>query len=111
MQLKLAATAFAAYLALGLPAGHRPEPRTVFADEFSGTTLDRAHWNVIVTGRTVNEELQAYVDSADVLRVRNGNLEIQPRYRSGFRTPEGRAFDFVSGRIETRGKVAFQYGT
>jgi beta-glucanase (GH16 family) len=85
--------------------------RTVFAEEFNGTTLDRSRWNVIVTGRTVNNEQQAYIDSTDVLRVKGGHLEIQPRFRAGFKTPEGRAFDFISGRIDTRSKVSFTYGT
>jgi beta-glucanase (GH16 family) len=31
--------------------------------------------------------------------------------RPGFTSPEGRTFDFVSGRLDTRGKVAFTYGT
>jgi beta-glucanase (GH16 family) len=85
--------------------------RQVFFDDFSGRELDRSHWNVIVTGRTVNNEQQAYVDSRDVLYQADGALVIQPRFREGFKTPEGRAFDFISGRIDTRSKVAFTYGT
>jgi beta-glucanase (GH16 family) len=84
--------------------------RTVFFDDFSGSELDRSRWNVIVTGRTVNNEQQAYVDSPDVLFVRDGALVIQPRDRPGFRTPQGRTFDFISGRIDTRSKVTFTYG-
>lgn len=91
-------------------ASHRGE-RTIFADEFSGSSIDRSKWNVIVTGRTVNNEQQAYVDSPDVLSVSDGFLVIRPRYRKGFTTPEGRAFDFVSGRLETRSKFEFTYGT
>lgn len=98
-------------LGLTMPLPERPAARTVFADEFSGTALDRAHWNVIVTGRTVNNEQQAYVDSEEVLSVANGALTIRPRFRPGFKTPEGRSFDFISGRIDTRSKVAFTYGT
>jgi beta-glucanase (GH16 family) len=98
-------------LALALPIpGWTPE-RTVFFDDFSGSDLDRSHWNVIVTGRTVNNEQQAYVDSPDVLSVSNGVLVIHPRFRQAFKTPEGRAFDFISGRIDTRSKVSFTYGT
>jgi beta-glucanase (GH16 family) len=85
--------------------------RTLFEDDFSGTALDRAKWNVIVTGRTVNNEQQAYIDSPDVLEVGGGNLTIHPRFHPGFKTPEGNAFDFVSGRLDTRGKFDFTYGT
>lgn len=84
--------------------------RAVFFDDFSGPEIDRSRWNVIVTGRTVNNEQQAYVDSPDVLFVRDGTLVIQPRHRPGFTTPEGRTFDFISGRIDTRSKVTFTYG-
>jgi beta-glucanase (GH16 family) len=85
--------------------------RTIFADEFSGSTLDRTHWNVVVSGRTVNNELQAYVDDPEVLRVHGGSLVIQPRVRRGVVTADGRSFDFVSGRIDSRAKVSFTYGT
>jgi beta-glucanase (GH16 family) len=93
------------------PAAPRTAQRTIFADEFSGSAIDRSKWNVIVTGRTVNNEQQAYVDSPDVLSVADGSLVIRPRYRKGFTTPEGRAFDFISGRLETRSKFEFTYGT
>jgi beta-glucanase (GH16 family) len=88
--------------------------RTLFADEFNGTALDRAKWNVIVTGsgwRTVNNEQEAYIDSPDVLRVHGGVLTIHPVFQPGFRTPDGKSADFVSGRIDTRDKFAFTYGT
>jgi beta-glucanase (GH16 family) len=94
-----------------LPLPQQPAVRTIFADEFSGPELNRAHWNVIVTGRTVNNEQQAYVDSPDVLSVKDGALVIRPRFRQGFKTPEGRSFDFISGRIESKSKVTFTYGT
>ena len=106
----------ATFLVLSLAALMLPRPawtsgRTVFFDDFSGSELNRAHWNVIVTGRTVNNEQQAYVDSSDVLSVARGALVIRPRFRQGFKTSEGRSFDFISGRIDTRGKVSFTYGT
>jgi beta-glucanase (GH16 family) len=93
---------------------------TIFVDDFSGAQLDRSKWNVIVTGRTVNNEQQAYVESADTIYIAhgaeaagasNGALVIHPRFRPGFTTPEGHAFDFISGRIDTRSKVEFTYGT
>jgi beta-glucanase (GH16 family) len=92
---------------------------TIFFDDFSGPALDRTKWNVIVTGRTVNNEQQAYVDSPETIRFTSGNVDgptngallIQPRFRQGFMTPEGRSFDFISGRLESRGKFEFTYGT
>jgi beta-glucanase (GH16 family) len=98
------------------PAG----PETVFFDDFAGPDLDRASWNVVTTGRTVNNEQQAYIDSKETIEIvhgreaagaDNGALAIHPRRREGFTTPEGRKFDFVSGRLESRGKVEFTYGT
>jgi len=96
------------------------KPEVIFFDDFSGPALDRSKWNVIVTGMTVNNEQQAYVDSADTISLvhgaqaegaKNGALALQPRYRAGFTTPQNRKFDFISGRIDTRGKVEFTYGT
>jgi cephalosporin-C deacetylase-like acetyl esterase/beta-glucanase (GH16 family) len=93
--------------------------RALFADEFDGDSLDRARWTVRVTGRTVNEEQQAYVDDGTTLRIvhgagadgaQRGALEIRGRSRPGHVTPEGNRFDFVSGRLDTRGKVEFTYG-
>jgi beta-glucanase (GH16 family) len=99
----------------------RPPAAPVFDDEFMAPALDRSKWNVIVTGRTVNNEQQAYVDSTDNIDIvagadsrgaeDGGALRIRPRFVSGFTTPEGRAFDFTSGRLDTRQKFEFTYGT
>ena len=94
--------------------------RIVFFDDFSGSTLDRSKWNIRTTGMTVNNEQQAYVDSSATIYVvgqkqaagaRNGALVIQPRFSPGFTTKEGKKFDFISGRMDTRSKVEFRYGT
>ena len=91
----------------------------VFFDDFSGSRLDTSKWNVIVTGSTVNNEQQAYVDSSltisfakgeDLKDAVNGALVLQPKYSPGFTTKEGRKFDFISGRIESKDKVEFTYG-
>jgi beta-glucanase (GH16 family) len=101
-------------------AGQKASTTDVFFDDFKGTSLDRTKWNVIVTGRTVNNEQQAYVDSPETISLasdgvaagaENGALVIRSLYRQGFKTPEGRSFDFVSGRLDTRGKFDFSYGT
>lgn len=93
---------------------------TLFFDDFSGSALDRDHWNVIVTGFTVNNEQQAYVDSSATLYTvqgkeaqgaKNGALVLEAAYYQGYKTPEGKTFDFISGRINSRNKVMFTYGT
>ena len=94
---------------------------TVFFDGFDAGALDRTHWNVLVTGETfgvVNGELQAYVDAdstVDVVRqspgADGGALRLRAWPRPGFTDREGRTFDFVSGRIDSRDKVSFTYGT
>jgi beta-glucanase (GH16 family) len=92
----------------------------IFFDDFSGTSLDRSKWNVRVTGSTVNNEQQAYVDSSATISIvhgfdaegaENGALVLQPRFSPGFITQQGKKFDFISGRIDTRSKVEFTYGT
>lgn len=103
-----------------LPSRQVASPTDLFFDDFSSGQLDRSKWNVIVTGRTVNNEQQAYVDSTDTITVgsgpetqgaENGALVIRARRRPGFKTPEGRALDFISGRLESRSKFEFTYGT
>ncbi len=92
----------------------------LFFDDFTLGELDRSKWNVRITGAVYNQEQQAYVDSSETLYVstsdqtrgaHNGALIIHPRYCPGFVTPEGNRFDFISGRIDTRGKFDFTYGT
>ena len=104
--------------ALGQTPARPAADSVVFRDGFDGPALDRTKWNVRVTGRTVNDEQQAYVDSASTVEIvrdapgaDGGALALRARYRPGHRTPEGRPFDFVSGRIDTRGNVEFAYGT
>lgn len=92
----------------------------LFADEFDGAELDRSKWNVILTGQVFNNEQQAYVDSTDTITIvhgadaagaENGALAIRSRHKPQFATPEGRKFDFVSGRLDSRAKFEFTYGT
>lgn len=91
---------------------------TIFFDDFNGKTLDRAKWNVEITGRTNNNEQQAYIDSASTLYMINGIAEgaksgalvIQPVYHSGYTSKENKQYDFLSARINTQHKVEFTYG-
>jgi beta-glucanase (GH16 family) len=93
---------------------------TLFFDDFSGNTVDRSKWTVIVPAWDVNDELQAYVDSSATMYIAhgaesdgapNGALVIRAVHRPGFRKPGGKRFDFLSGRMDTQHKAEFTYGT
>ena len=47
--------------------------KIIFFDDFSGPVLDRSKWNIRITGETVNNEQQAYVDSAATIYIAKGN--------------------------------------
>src|SRR5262245_5118302 len=92
----------------------------IFFDDFSTRERERVKWTEIVPWPTISDEQQAYFDSAATISVgngpetagaENGALVIRARRRPGFKTPEGRAFDFISGRLESRSKFEFTYGT
>lgn len=79
--------------------------KLVWEDNFDGSALNRDYWNVEVNGSGCgNNELQYYVDNADNVAVRDGNLVITAR-RQDY---DGHAF--TSGRVNTCGKVGFTYG-
>jgi beta-glucanase (GH16 family) len=125
---KLFSAVMIAYLMAGIgckpSASHRRVDsdkggHTIFFDDFSGSALDTAKWNVELTGMHFNDELQAYIDSSATISLVRGQeaedategaLVIQPRYSPGFVTADGQKFDFISGRINTRGKFNFRYG-
>jgi beta-glucanase (GH16 family) len=85
-------------------------PKVLFFDDFNTGQLDRTKWNVVITGFHVNNELQAYVDSATTLYEKDGQLVFQPAYAPGFITKDGQHFDFISARINTQDKFDFLYG-
>jgi len=92
---------------------------TVFFEDFNSKSLDRSKWNIEVTGNTVNNEQQAYVDSASVLYMidgkaegaNNGALVIKAIYHPGYTSKQQKKYDFISGRINTSHKMEFTYGT
>ncbi|CAN5147483.1 hypothetical protein BH09BAC6_BH09BAC6_25370 [soil metagenome] len=99
---------------------HTPKTDTVFFEDFNEKTLDRSKWNVEVTGNTVNNEQQAYVDSAATLYLThgakaegavNGALVLKAVYKPGFTSKQQKKYDFISGRINTQHKMEFTYGT
>lgn len=92
---------------------------TAFFEDFNEKTLDRSKWNVENRVRTVNNEQQAYVDSAVTIYLvhgrvaegaKNGALVLKPVYQPGF-TANNKKYDFISGRINTKQKMEFTYGT
>ncbi|WP_252258662.1 glycoside hydrolase family 16 protein [Erythrobacter aurantius] len=91
--------------------------KLVFAEEFDAGELDREKWNVVGMEFWVNNEQQAYVDSPDTIQFSDdvegadgGALVLRPVYRPGIDTREDRNADFISGRINTRGKADFIHG-
>ncbi|MEE2526846.1 glycoside hydrolase family 16 protein [Hyphobacterium sp. HN65] len=95
------------------------KPAILFEDDFSGPELDRSRWNVEGPVFWVNREAQAYIDSPETIRLlpegsipgATGKvLELRAGYSRDFETPDGRRVDFLSGRIDTRGKFDFTHG-
>ncbi len=110
----VAAIAVLACGCAGTSATGAGAPTTVFADEFSGTTLDRAKWTVY-TGTVYNDEVQRYADDPASLYIAHGAeaggaadgaLVIRAQHRP---VAAGQGSAFVSGRLH--GRVLFRYGT
>src|ERR1700761_1246972 len=101
-------------------AQQKAKPDTIFFEDFNEPTLNRDKWNVEVTGHTVNNEQQAYIDSAATVYLvkgtkaggaKNGALVLKALYQPGYISKEQHKYDFLSGRINTRDKMEFTYGT
>ena len=97
-----------------------PKADTLFFEDFNEQTLDRSKWNVEVTGNTVNQEQEAYVDSASTIYLlhdaasegaKNGALVMKAIYHPGYTSKEKKKYDFLSGRINTENKWEFTYGS
>lgn len=80
------------------PPGWEP----VWEDDFSGTTLDAARWNVQDAASPRNAELQYY--TPDNVEVRDGRLRLTARREDR----HGRAY--TSGAVDTFGKVSLTHG-
>jgi beta-glucanase (GH16 family) len=89
----------------------------VFSEEFDASALDRATWNVVGADFWVNNEQQAYLDDPATVGIvdgadgaEGGALRLRPLYRPGADPHVERKADFVSGRIDSKGKFDFTYG-
>jgi len=114
--------AIAALLAVASVKAQQSQPKTdtVFFEDFNENTLDITKWNVEITGNTVNNEQQAYVDSLATLYLVKGNaaegasngaLVIKAIYKPGYTSNRNKKYDFLSGRINSRNKMEFTYGS
>jgi beta-glucanase (GH16 family) len=116
-------TILSAVFAVTSASAQQDQPKktdTVFFENFNQKALDRSKWNVEVTGNTVNNEQQAYVDSATTIYLMNnasqegaanGALILKALYHPGYISKENKKYDFLSGRINTMHKMEFTYGT
>lgn len=102
------------------PARDSSASRVLFEDQFDEQSLDRKKWNVEGPDFWVNNEQQAYIDSPETVSLlpagavpgaEDGVLALRPQWHEGFKAPDGRSVDFVSSRINTRGKFDFTHGT
>lgn len=79
----------------------------VFEDHFDAAELDRNNWNVeLHEPGWVNEEWQRYVDSGQVITLKDSKLLI----RSVKTVHEDGSSEYISGRISTEHKHDFTYG-
>jgi beta-glucanase (GH16 family) len=74
----------------------------VWSDEFNGTSLNTANWNIETGNPGVNDEEEYY--QASNIAVTGGNLVITAQQQSVGGQP------YTSARINTSGKVSVQYG-
>ncbi|MDT8420772.1 MAG: glycoside hydrolase family 16 protein [Desulfuromonadales bacterium] len=92
--------------------GTTPPDNLLWSDEFNGTSLNTAKWN-IETGYGSdgwgNDEWQLYTDSSQNIKVENGNLVITARCDSG--ECGKRDGSITSARINTKGKFTAKYGS
>ncbi|SHN10564.1 family 16 glycosylhydrolase [Mucilaginibacter sp. OK098] len=119
---RLHLTALVAVFTITAAAAQQNQPKkadTVFFEDFNQKALDRTKWNVEVTGNTVNDEQQAYVDSASTIYLLNNAgsdgaknvMVLKAVYHPGYISNKNKKYDFLSGRINTQHKMEFTYGT
>lgn len=92
------------------------EPNWVleWSDEFNGNQLDETVWNKVHHGNPDNGELQFYTPRQENIVVSDGTLKLIARKETysaqGPWMSEPATRYYTSGKIETQGKLTFQYG-
>jgi beta-glucanase (GH16 family) len=93
--------------AAGHPQAERPAWRLVWGDEFDGTALDRAKWNV--RDREARDvDLGCNVDDPSAVSVAHGVLTLRAERRTVACGAVTR--DYTEAYLDTRGKASWQYG-
>jgi beta-glucanase (GH16 family) len=92
-------------LARAAPPGNSSDWVMTFNDEFDGTSLDLSKWATTYPGggRTNNDELEWYVDNAQV--VSNGTLKLVAKHESAHS-----GFPYTSGMISSHNSFSQMYG-
>jgi beta-glucanase (GH16 family) len=88
-----------------VPYGPKGDWRLVFADNFAGTTLDKAHWSTCYYWDCTNpgnDELEWYEPSQVTVQDGTVSLTAQPALAHGK--------TYVSGMLSSYGKFSFEYG-
>ncbi len=87
------------------PEWEREGWNLVWHDEFEGETLNPEYWTYDIGGHGWgNNELQAYTDRTENVRLEDGFLVLEARAEKFVRR------DYTSGRIKTQGRLAWTYG-
>lgn len=76
--------------------------KLIWSDEFDGSKLDPAKWNVLTREASKHGELQYYIP--DEVYLKNGNLRIQSSKR------DFGSQHYTSGRLDTKDIIAIIYG-
>ena len=86
----------------------------VWADEFNGNEVDETYWKKFFDGNPHNNELQFYTPREENIVVSDGTLKLIARKETytgqGPYMDEPVTREYTSGKIETQGKIVFQYG-
>lgn len=87
-----------------------PEWRQDFTKMANGP-VDTSVWHFDTNPEVpaYNDEAQGYSDSAEYVRIEDGNLVIQAK-KQPFTYPDGPSYQYTSGRIDTHASFTFTYG-
>jgi beta-glucanase (GH16 family) len=93
---------------------HEPNWELFWSDEFNGNQLDESVWTKVYHGNPDNGEIQFYTQREENIKVSNGTLKLIARKETytgqgpWMNAPVTR--NYTSGKIESQGKLTFQYG-